>query len=99
MRMTLATKRVLMCLFDAPNGDLYGFELGRLAGLPSGTVYPILHRLERARWITSYWGEPGRDGSRRRRYYKLSALGESKRQEVARADGGMQAGLKPSWSH
>lgn len=96
--MTLATKRVLFCLLGAPNGELHGFELGRHAGLPSGTVYPILHRLEKARWITSYWGEAVHGSSRRRRYYSLSALGERKTHEAAYTDIGVQASLQPEWS-
>jgi PadR family transcriptional regulator PadR len=80
--MTLATQRVIECLGSADQHELYGFELGRQAGLPSGTIYPILHRLERGGLITSYWGPPGQDGARRRRYYKLTGLGQL---EVSRA--------------
>jgi DNA-binding PadR family transcriptional regulator len=40
--------------------------------LPTGTVYPALHRLERARLISGSWSTV--DG-RRRRTYRLTAAG------------------------
>jgi PadR family transcriptional regulator PadR len=44
---------------------------GRL-DLPEGTVYPALHRLERAHLLSSEWSTEGR----RRRVYRLTARGE-----------------------
>lgn len=50
--------------------------------LPEGTVYPALHRLERAGLLTSRWAETG---GRRRRTYSVTASGRraaaTKRQE------------------
>jgi DNA-binding PadR family transcriptional regulator len=40
--------------------------------LPTGTVYPALHRLERSGLITSSWIEAA---PRRRRMYRLTAAG------------------------
>ena len=40
--------------------------------LPEGTIYPALHRLERARLIESQWSEAG---GRRRRVYRLTPRG------------------------
>jgi PadR family transcriptional regulator, regulatory protein PadR len=40
--------------------------------LPEGTLYPALHRLEDAKWITSRWTE---ESGRRRRVYQLTAKG------------------------
>ena len=40
--------------------------------LPEGTLYPALHRLERARLLTSRWSEVN---SRRRRVYQLTQKG------------------------
>jgi PadR family transcriptional regulator PadR len=45
---------------------------GGALGLPTGTVYPALRRLERAGWIDGEWSTV--DG-RRRRTYRLSASG------------------------
>lgn len=41
--------------------------------LPEGTVYPALHRMERADLLRSHWS----DGGRRRRVYQISGLGLS----------------------
>jgi len=41
--------------------------------LPEGTLYPALHRLERARLLSSRWSEVG---GRRRRVYQLTAKGQ-----------------------
>src|ERR687888_1650644 len=40
--------------------------------LPTGTVYPALHRLERAGLVRSSWST---EGGRRRRSYELTAAG------------------------
>ena len=40
--------------------------------LPEGTIYPALHRLERAGWLTSRWDE---QSGRRRRVYQLTGKG------------------------
>lgn len=41
-----------------------------------GTLYPALHRLERARWVKSEWGLS--DNNRQARYYSLSAVGRTR---------------------
>ena len=82
-RMTIPTLRVLAALLADPLGEHYGLELSRAAGLPSGTIYPILTRLQSAGWLTSAWEEidEAAEGRRRRRYYCLTGTGR----EQARA--------------
>ena len=46
-RMTLPTQLVLRALLEDPGAERYGLEIGDTAGLPSGTIHPILARLER----------------------------------------------------
>jgi PadR family transcriptional regulator PadR len=76
-RMTLQTLKVLKVLFSDPLGEHYGLEIANQAGLKSGTIYPILVRLEEYKWVTSDWEEidPVVEGRRPRRYYKLSPKG------------------------
>ncbi|MGW7534075.1 PadR family transcriptional regulator [Amycolatopsis sp. NPDC054798] len=52
---------------------MYGLELCAAAGLPSGTIHPILARLEKAGWLRSRWEQvdPSERGRPRRRYYSL----------------------------
>ena len=50
---------------ERPTDWLYGYELSRVTGLKSGTLYPILMRLEKyllleARWVTTQDGVPPR---------------------------------------
>jgi PadR family transcriptional regulator PadR len=54
----------------------YGFDVMEVTGLPSGTVYPALRRLERDHLIVSRW-EQLRAAQPRpaRRYYKLTRRG------------------------
>jgi DNA-binding PadR family transcriptional regulator len=37
------------------NGYVYGFDIMDLTGLPSGTVYPALRRLEELGYLGSRW--------------------------------------------
>ena len=71
--MTLATQLVLLALLEEPDCERYGLELGEVAGLATGTIHPILARLEKVGWIHSRWEEvdPKVEGRPRRRYYRL----------------------------
>ncbi|HKW26921.1 MAG TPA: PadR family transcriptional regulator [Terriglobales bacterium] len=54
----------------------YGFDVMEVTGLPSGTVYPALRRLERDRLIVSRWEElPASIQRPARRYYTLTPEG------------------------
>ncbi len=69
------------CVLQAVSrGCRYGFDVMDFAGLPSGTVYPILRRYEILGLLESDWEETDgahRQGRPRRRYYKLTAAGEA----------------------
>lgn len=73
-RMTQATQLVLRALLDDAAREMYGLELVAAAGLPTGTIHPILARLEGLGWVVSRWEEldPREAGRPRRRYYKLT---------------------------
>jgi PadR family transcriptional regulator len=63
----------------------YGFDVMEVTGLPSGTVYPALRRLERDRLIVSRWEELSLRRQRpARRYYKLTPAGTLVLQAVQR---------------
>lgn len=76
-RMTTTTTHVLQVLTDEPGQDRYGLEVMALTGLPSGTVFPILARLEACGWLESGWEDvdPRVAGRPRRRYYRLTGPG------------------------
>jgi PadR family transcriptional regulator PadR len=75
--MTSATKRVLAALIREPTEEHYGLNLAPATGLSSGTLYPILSRLEEAGLVTSRWEvvDESDVGRPRRRYYRLSQSG------------------------
>jgi PadR family transcriptional regulator PadR len=77
-RLSQSTLEVLRVLVDAEGRLTYGLEIGKAAGLASGTLYPILDRLTREGWAEASWEEvdPSEAGRPRRRYYRLTALGE-----------------------
>jgi DNA-binding PadR family transcriptional regulator len=61
-------------------GFVYGFSIMEMAGLPSGTVYPAMRRLERDGMIRSHWEKQSiADAEQRppRKYYKLTAIGNT----------------------
>jgi DNA-binding PadR family transcriptional regulator len=76
-RMTIPTLSVLGALLNRPSEALYGLEIARVADLHSGTLYPILARLERAGWVESDWEaiDASETGRPRRRYYRLTGAG------------------------
>jgi DNA-binding PadR family transcriptional regulator len=87
--MTLSTRMVLQALLDKPSQEMYGLQISRAANLPSGTIHPILARLERLGWLESSWEDidPAKEGRPRRRYYRLSARGAaSARAALARVE-------------
>jgi PadR family transcriptional regulator, regulatory protein PadR len=58
----------------------YGFSIMEMTGLPSGTVYPAMRRLERDRLIRSQWERQSiADAEQRppRRYYNLTREGRA----------------------
>jgi PadR family transcriptional regulator, regulatory protein PadR len=69
----------LSVLHAIAEGVRYGFDIMDRTGLPSGTVYPALSRLERDGFVKSHWEDPVKaHGDRRppRRYYRITAQGE-----------------------
>ena len=74
-RLTPQTARVLDCLIA--EAALSGVEIARRTKLMSGTLYPLLIRLEDAGWISSVWeqADPSELGRPRRRFYSMTNLG------------------------
>lgn len=61
-------------------GYVYGFSVMEVTGLPSGTVYPAMRRLERDELIRSNWEQQSiADAEQRppRKYYKLTRAGNT----------------------
>jgi PadR family transcriptional regulator PadR len=83
-RMTLQTLAVLQAMLQDPTAPRYGLEIARAVGVPTGTIYPILARLEQARWVSSAWEntDPAEEGRPRRRLYFLTGEGATNARSV-----------------
>jgi PadR family transcriptional regulator, regulatory protein PadR len=84
MRATRQTLDVLDAFLESPRAWQYGYDISRGTGLKSGTLYPILMRLEEnglldARWETNETGKPPRH------MYRLTAEGVRYAREQRRA--------------
>lgn len=61
------------------SGSMYGFNIMETTGLPSGTIYPALRRLEKDALVRGNWEdreEAGGIDRPRRRYYRLTRNGK-----------------------
>ena len=85
------------------SGFIYGFDVMDATGLPSGTVYPALRRMEAAGLISSRWesaAQAQRDQRPARKYYELTTSGQAARKAASTryrlADAPRQRAAKPS---
>jgi PadR family transcriptional regulator PadR len=76
---SMATLKVFRSLLEVPTAGRYGLELIDSSGVKAGALYPILNRLERDGLVEGVWEDidERREGRRRRRYYRLTAAGQS----------------------
>jgi PadR family transcriptional regulator PadR len=83
----IAASTTPMILSILKRGDSYGYaiiqQVHALSGgdmeWADGMLYPILHRLERKKWIKSYWGLA--ENGRKRKYYRLLKAGATQLDE------------------
>jgi DNA-binding PadR family transcriptional regulator len=85
-RLSDQTIRVLSALMVCPTDELSGADIAKRAKLASGTLYPMLQRLEEVGWLSSRWeaGDPKVLGRPRRRFYKLTGEGVKNIQQIVR---------------
>ena len=80
--LTYPTAAVLLAI---RRGHRYGFDIMDATGLPDGTVYPILRRLERRGVLAGNWEDESKAKSEhrpQRRCYRLTPMGEESMVEV-----------------
>ena len=73
------TYSTVVVLQAVGNGHLYGFDIIDITGLPGGTVYPALRRLEESGYLASSWEKPSiAQAAPRppRKYYELTRAGQ-----------------------
>lgn len=89
-KQTLDGNMETLLLAVLGDGPSYGYQIVNqlndraigLLDLGEGTVYPVLHRLEKRGLIAAAWRE-GENG-RRRKYYRLTPKGRKSQQENLR---------------
>lgn len=75
-----STKPVILSILAG--GEIYGYEIihsmieisGGTLEWSEGTIYPVLHRLEKEGFIRSQWKMS--ENGRRRKYYRLTDRGQ-----------------------
>lgn len=93
VRMTQVTALVLQAV---GRGHRYGFDIMDATGVASGTVYPVLRRLEEARLLRGKWEDAPaahRGGRPQRRFYELTTAGELALTEASEKLAGARAFL------
>ncbi|GIJ50400.1 hypothetical protein Val02_72860 [Virgisporangium aliadipatigenens] len=94
IRVTVPVAKVLAAFLTEPVEPRYGLDLMQVTGHPSGTLYPILKRLQRAGWLSAEWEalDAAAAGRPPRRYYLLTPHGvAAARREIA----GLNRSLSP----
>jgi DNA-binding PadR family transcriptional regulator len=77
VKLTGPLERVLRVMTADPAAPHYGYDLMKAARLPSGTLYPMLARLQQEGLVDSEWETQRQDAGGRppRRYYRLTGEG------------------------
>jgi PadR family transcriptional regulator PadR len=89
MRMSVKPTNLLQGTLDLlilkalGSGELHGLGISRRVEqitqgtflVKPGSLFPALHRMEEAGWLSSFWGES--ENSRRAKYYRLTKAGKN----------------------
>ena len=68
-------RRILAALLADGTSWSHGYELARIADVKSGTLYPLLIRLEEQGYLEAEWQQPSERGRPPRHAYRLTASG------------------------
>lgn len=75
LRMSPQTVALFRALVTAPQDWRYGYDLSRETALKSGTLYPILMRLNKRGWLETRWTPAESPGRPPRHMYRLTSDG------------------------
>jgi PadR family transcriptional regulator, regulatory protein PadR len=73
--LSAPARRLLAALADSSGGWRHGYDLCREGGLKSGTLYPLLIRLEAQGHLEAEWRDAEEPGRPPRHVYRLTASG------------------------
>jgi PadR family transcriptional regulator, regulatory protein PadR len=93
--MTTPVRLVLDALAHAgPDEDMWGYKLTEVTGLGSGTIYPIMERLEKGGYVSATVETPRPADRPPRRFYELTGTGR----ELAASARKPRARAAAAWS-
>lgn len=72
IRISPQTLSLLNALLDHPADWRHGYSLSQSTAISSGTLYPILMRLEKLGWLETKWEDP-KGGRPPRHLYRLTS--------------------------
>jgi DNA-binding PadR family transcriptional regulator len=81
-RISKQTRLLLQELLTTPQAWRHGYDLSQETRIKSGTLYPLLMRLEEQGFLESRWDEPEREGRPPRHAYRLTAGGVALAREL-----------------
>ncbi len=70
-------RNLLAILTESGGSWAHGYELCQRAGIKSGTLYPLLIRLEKQGYLEAEWQSPAEPGRPPRHAYRLTAAGRA----------------------
>ena len=82
LRVSPQTLNLLAALLARPAQWHHGYALSQVTGIASGTLYPILMRLEKLRWLETRWEQPGKAGRPPRHHRSSDALPSLRRSSL-----------------
>lgn len=91
VRLSPQTLSVLRVLSESTTPWRYGYDLSRLTGLKSGTLYPILARMHDSGWLETKWEQPSEPGRPPRHLYRITATGRAQARKVIDVPGRSRA--------
>jgi DNA-binding PadR family transcriptional regulator len=99
MRTPAQTLAVLAVLAKMVKNWHYGYDLSKVTGLKSGTLYPILTRLHDQGWLETRWQEATEAGRPPRHLYRLTPLGLTAAKKALLAKPAKKQSLRPAYEN
>lgn len=99
MRKPNLTYPTALVLHALSMGQSYGFDIMDATGLPSGTIYPLLRRLEGIGCVESSWEdetEATGEGRPARKYYRVTAEGLELLARARKRFAALEHGVRPA---
>ena len=85
LRLSRQTLAILEALLARPSHWHHGYAISRQTSVPSGTLYPILMRLDKLGWLETRWEDAIPRGRPPRHLYRLAGNGREWAREELRS--------------